>query len=82
MSDQSSPAEDAPKAGPRCAHLRAKTMYISGLGGDAGDDAPEPPFYWCNRTLRELGPDGESVHLYPCSDTVRACHQPPPGFVT
>jgi hypothetical protein len=48
-------------------------MYITGLVAP-GAAEPEAPFYWCNQTLRELGPDGEFVAASACADSGRPCY--------
>jgi hypothetical protein len=63
----------------RCFNLRTKALYVSALAASAfGDDDQEPPICWCNRTLREQGPDEEPADLHSCSDPARACYQGPP----
>jgi hypothetical protein len=76
MNEEASPVEGQPARVAQCVHLRAKTMYIPAL---SSADAPPAPFYWCNRTLRELGPDGESVHVFPCGDQERGCYRSSSG---
>lgn len=65
---------DSVPAAPPCVHLRAKVMYVPS-GVPADDDEEEPALCWCNRTLRELGPDGDHADTVACSDPVRACYQ-------
>ena len=70
------PASDAVY---RCASLRTKAMYVHAQAPSAFDEEQDEPVCWCNRTLRELGPDGEPAEPTPCSDVARECYQWPPG---
>lgn len=57
-------------------------MYIASMAAGAFGEEQDAPVCWCNRTLRELGPDGEPADLLPCSDASRSCHQTRPGAAT
>ena len=61
----------------RCFHLRTKAMYIAGLSAEAFGEAENEPVCWCNRTLRELGPDGEPADRVACSEPARSCFRLP-----
>lgn len=61
---------------PRCIHLCCKSMVV--YGENFRDD---PEFqagltsFWCTRTAKSAGPDGEFVELDMCSDNQRECYQ-------
>ena len=56
-------------------HLRTKAMYIASMAAGAFGEEQDAPVCWCNRTLRELGPDGEPADHQACRDAGRSCHQ-------
>ena len=65
-------------AAAKCVYLRTKAQHISAFAAGAFE-TEEAPICWCNRTLRELGPDGECAELAPCSDPARECWTGAPG---
>lgn len=60
----------------RCVHLQSKAMTVYGEGFEG-----DPDFlggltdFWCVRTGRGFGPDGDAVGLAACRDPDRGCHQ-------
>jgi hypothetical protein len=53
----------------RCHHLRHKGMYV--LTVDDPDertfyDSYDATAYWCTKTMKALGPDGNPVHADTC----------------
>ena len=51
-----------------CAHLRHKGMYVM-AEADPGDTAAgsyEATSYWCAKTQRSFGPDGDIVGRHAC----------------
>jgi len=64
-----------------CSHLRHKGMYVLSVedpGASAyGAGRFEGTAYWCTRTMKALGPDGQPVHRDTCGhDGGRACCAP------
>lgn len=54
---------------PVCQYLRTKKMFISEHEAEALAEQTEPgaeAFYWCNRTLSEIGADDRPAHLRTC----------------
>jgi len=51
-----------------CKHLRTKKMYIPAEYPEPGRLTPsDTAHYWCLCTAREIGPDGQLVHLDTCN---------------
>lgn len=62
---------------PRCRHLRTKKMYLPGHVewlAEAEQDNWANDFFWCNRTLTEIGCDDQPVHPRLCT-ACRACFE-------
>jgi hypothetical protein len=58
----------------RCVNLRWKGLYIdpqADLALEQGDER----IFWCVKTQRNLGPDGNLVDSYECSPG-RSCYKP------
>ena len=54
---------------PVCKCLRTKKMFIPELEAEALSVQTEPgaeAFYWCNRTLSEIGVDDRPAHVRTC----------------
>lgn len=54
---------------PVCKCLRTKKMFVPGHEADALSELTEhgaEAFYWCNRTLNEIGADDRPAHLRTC----------------
>ena len=54
---------------PVCKCLRTKKMFIPEHEADALSEQPGPDagaFYWCNRTLSEIGLDDQPAHVRTC----------------
>lgn len=55
---------------PVCKHLRTKKQFIPAQEGEAFAEPTEPvaqEFYWCNRTLSEIGVDDQPAHAKLCA---------------
>jgi hypothetical protein len=59
-----------------CRHLRTKTWLAPDAFGE-GDPGTSPSIaqYWCLKTMRSNGPDGDFVLPEECTDD-RACFEP------
>ena len=54
---------------PACKCLRTKKMFIPEHEAEALTGSTEPDagaFYWCNRTLSEIGSDDQPAHIRTC----------------
>ena len=54
---------------PVCKCLRTKKMFVPGHEAEALTEQTElgaEAFYWCNRTLSEIGSDDRPAHLRTC----------------
>ena len=54
---------------PVCKYLRTKKMFVPGHEAEAPTESTESgadAFYWCNRTLSEIGSDDKLAHLRTC----------------
>ena len=62
-----------------CRHLRTKTWFAPDAFGE-GDprQSPSTAQYWCLRTMRPAGPDGDLVLPEECTDE-RVCFEPAVG---
>ncbi len=60
---------------PICQNLRTKALYIA--GGSLQNLVETNPYshYWCNRTMRVVGPDDRFVSPEGCK-TSRSCFKP------
>ena len=60
-----------------CSHLRHKGMYVTSVADP--DEAAhcgcfDATAYWCTKTMKALGPDGQPVHADVCrGDGGREC---------
>ena len=65
---------------PACQHLRTKNMFIPALAAAEFTPQSEEPstcspcYYWCNRTLTEIGPDDQGVDPQLCQ-AQRGCFE-------
>ena len=69
--------EDAAEPDPfLCRHIRTKTWLSADAFGE-GDPriSPSTAQYWCLRTMRSSGPDGDLVLPEECTDE-RVCFEP------
>ena len=61
---------------PRCIFLLCKSMLVY---GEAFESDPEYQAgitdFWCQRTSKGQGPDGDHVALSECSDPTRGCYR-------
>jgi hypothetical protein len=62
---------------PPCRHLRNKGMFVytDGLGGESHDDY-DNTLYWCNRSMKDFGPDDDYVGGVECRNPSRSCYEP------
>jgi hypothetical protein len=61
---------------PRCIHLCCKAMLVFGEAFEQDPDYQAGMTdFWCVRTGKGQGPDGEDVSLALCRDPERACYQ-------
>ena len=61
---------------PRCTHLCCKSMLVFGEGFEADPEYQAGMVnFWCSRTSKGQGPDGESTDLAACSNPERTCFQ-------
>ena len=53
------PVDPAPEPvpGPPCRHLRSKGMFVYTDGAGDGHDDYDNTLYWCQKTLKDFGPD-------------------------
>jgi hypothetical protein len=60
-----------------CRHLRNKGMYVysDGLSGESHDDY-DNSVYWCLKTMKDFGPDGDFVAGPDCRNPSRSCYEP------
>ena len=64
-----------------CRYLRTKTWFGStstGFGEGDPRQSPSTAQYWCLRTMRPSGPDGDLVLPEACTDE-RVCFEPAVG---
>jgi hypothetical protein len=62
---------------PLCRSLRSNGMYVfaDGENSDPAKDYDDTA-YWCLKSLREVGPDGELVGADVCRSAERSCYEP------
>jgi hypothetical protein len=64
--------------GPRCQFLRSKGMYVytdetdDDLEADADYDNT---IFWCQMTMKDIGPDDDLVGRHECRNTLRSCYE-------
>jgi hypothetical protein len=60
-----------------CRHLRTKGMYVYTDGSaEESDDDYDTSVYWCFNTMKNFGPDDESVSKRDCRSPERTCYEP------
>jgi hypothetical protein len=66
-----------PVADPPCLHLRSKAIYVTGNPDpiDVSETGSHRYSCWCNKTLRGIGPDDQTVERIACISG-RDCFQP------
>jgi hypothetical protein len=76
-SDETNDPNSPEPTAPPCRHLRSKGMYVytDGKGGQPHDDY-DNTIYWCLRTMKEFGPDDETVAGPECQNPSRTCYEP------
>ncbi len=61
---------------PRCMHLCCKSMIVFGEAFERDPDYQAGlTDFWCIRTAKAQGPDGEDISLPLCSNPERECYQ-------
>lgn len=61
---------------PRCRNLCCKSMLVYGEAFEQDPDFQAGMVeFWCSRTSKGQGPDGEGVSLEQCSSAERSCFQ-------
>lgn len=57
-----------------CAFLRCKNdTYDDPFSEDAAWESVMPRAWWCGKTFKDVGPDGEEVEILACQPG-RSCH--------
>lgn len=79
MADHQDESPEAPgrsQPGPPCRHLRSKGMYVY-TDDSSTEESPDydNTIFWCQKTLRDLGPDDGFVGREDCRDAARICHE-------
>jgi hypothetical protein len=61
---------------PRCMHLCCKAMMVYGEAFESDPDFQAGlTDFWCQRTMKGLGPDSNDVSYDACTDKERGCFQ-------
>jgi hypothetical protein len=69
-------SDPTPTYRPRCMHLCCKAMLVYGENFESDPDYQAGlTEFWCLRTSKGLGPDGDDVNLEMCSNLERGCFQ-------
>jgi len=70
MSDPSTPYR------PRCKNLFCKAMLVYGEGFENDPDYQAGMAeFWCVRTSKGQGPDGDGVSMTECTNSERGCYE-------
>lgn len=65
-----------PQPGPPCRHLRSKGMYVYTDDPSAVEPSDyDNTIFWCQKTLKDIGPDGGFVGREDCRDAARHCYE-------
>ncbi len=81
MADQPDPApeESAPipsQPGPACRYLRSKGNYVYTDEANSEDQGDyDNTIFWCQKTLKDIGPDEGFVGRDDCRVTSRSCYE-------
>ncbi|WP_165253156.1 hypothetical protein [Paludisphaera soli] len=68
------PAPSQP--GPPCRHLRFKGMYVyTDVAPSEEPGEYDNTIFWCQKTLKDFGPDQGFVGREDCRDGSRACYE-------
>ena len=68
--------DQSPPYCPRCTHLCCKAMLVFGEAFESDPDYQAGMVdFWCTRTSKGQGPDGEEVNLELCSHPERECFE-------
>ena len=76
MADPAEEAPGTPELGPPCRYLRFKGMYV--YTDETSTDEPQDydnTIFWCQKTLRDMGPDDNFVGRDDCRETGRTCYE-------
>ena len=74
--DEAPDASSPSQPGPPCRYLRSKGMYV--YTDDASGEEPsdyDNTIFWCQKTLKDIGPDDGFVGREDCRDPARGCHE-------
>jgi hypothetical protein len=70
-------APGPPQLGPPCLHLRSKGMYVYTDDSSSEETSDyDNTIFWCQKTLKDFGPDGGFVGREDCRDSARGCYEP------
>jgi hypothetical protein len=59
-----------------CCHLRSKGMYVYADATSGEFDADDDhSVYWCQKTMKNFGPDDDMVGGRECRDASRSCYE-------
>lgn len=67
-------SEAGAQRGPICVHLRTKKMYYRDGLADADLETDAHPYYWCDLTLGQIGPDDDLAAARHCRPG-RRCYE-------
>jgi hypothetical protein len=61
---------------PPCRHLRFKGMYVY-TDGSSSEETPDydNTIFWCQKTLKDMGPDDGFVGREDCRNSARGCYE-------
>jgi hypothetical protein len=60
----------------RCVRLKTKRSYL-GPPSSADEETWDTAVWWCEATLKALGPDGSAAHPSACDAAGRPCYEAP-----
>ncbi|WP_165075330.1 hypothetical protein [Paludisphaera rhizosphaerae] len=69
--------ESTPESfGPLCRHIRSKGMYVyTDVPEHEGHADYDNTIFWCQKTLKDIGPDQGFVGREDCCATSRRCYE-------
>lgn len=75
--DETPESPAPPQPGPPCRYLRFKGMYVY-TDESASEDSSDydNTIFWCQKNLKDIGPDQGFVGREDCRDTSRSCYEP------
>ncbi|AMV38800.1 hypothetical protein [Planctomyces sp. SH-PL62] len=70
------PEAAPPPVGPPCRHLRFKGMYVyTDVSASTEPGDHDNTIFWCQKTLKDVGPDQGFVGREDCRETWRSCYE-------